>query len=71
VPVLVALVVGVAVTVGVPVAVAVGVAVLPNAIPVRLTFCVGERPLSVNVSVPVSVVPLALLSVVGLNVTET
>jgi hypothetical protein len=75
-PVAVALAVGVALKVAVgvgPVAVAVGVglATAPNAIPVRLTFCVDTWPLSVKVSFPVSVVPLELLSVVGLNVTET
>ncbi len=39
--------------------------------PVRLTVCVVICPLSTNVSFPVSVVPLRLESVVGLNVTET
>jgi len=61
----------VAVALGVGVLLGVAVAAVPNAIPVRVTLCVGVRPLSVNFNVPVSVVPLGVLSVVGLNVTET
>ena len=61
----------VAVALGVGVLLGVAVAAVPNATPVRLTVCVGFCPLSVNVSVPVSVVPLGVLSVVGLKVTDT
>lgn len=85
VAVLVAVAVGVAVAivavgvaVGVTVAVvAVGVAVgvadevVPNAVPLRLTVWVVRCALSVKVSFPVSAVPLELLSVVGLKVTDT
>lgn len=60
----------VAVALGVGVLLGVAVAAVPNATPVRLTVCVGVCPLSVNVNFPVSVVPLGVLSVVGLNVTE-
>jgi hypothetical protein len=75
-PVAVAVGVEVAVAVGVgvtPVLVAVGVglAAVPNAVPVRVTVWVATCPLSSKVSLPVSAVPFGLLSVVGLNVTET
>lgn len=51
--------------------VAVAVAVVPNAMPTRLAVWVFRCPLSVKVSFPVSVVPFGLVSVVGLNVTDT
>src|SRR5580692_9219223 len=75
-PVAVAVGVEVAVAVGVgvtPVLVAVGVglAAVPNAVPVRVTVWVATCPLSSKVTLPVSAVPFGLLSVVGLNVTET
>src|SRR5580692_10478250 len=75
-PVAVAVGVEVAVAVGVgvtPVLVAVGVglAAVPNAVPVRVTVWVATCPLSSKVSFPVSAVPFGLLSLVGLNVTET
>ena len=59
----------VAVSVAVAVAVAVGTA--PNAVPLRVTDCDVVLPSSVTVNFPISVVPVALVSVVGLNVTET
>jgi hypothetical protein len=71
VSVAVAVEVGVAVAAAVDVAVAVGDGVVLNEIPVRLTVCVVFFALSSKVSFPVSVVPLGVLAVVGLNVTET
>jgi hypothetical protein len=67
--------VAVAVTVGVGVAVSVAVAVavgtVPKATPLRVTDCDAVLPSSVTVNFPISVVPVALVSVVGLKVTET
>jgi hypothetical protein len=74
--------VAVAVAVGVePVAVALGVGVVvvdgvalatePNATPLKLTIWVATVASSLKVSLPVSVVPVAVVSVVGLKVTET
>jgi len=66
--------VAVAVAVGVTpvlVAVGVGLAAVPNAVPVRVTVWLATCALSSKVSLPVWAVPFGLLSVVGLNVTET
>jgi hypothetical protein len=53
------------------VGVLVGVGAAPYAVPLKLTVWAEVLPLSVIVSLPVSVVPLVLLSVVGLNVIDT
>ena len=73
VSVAVAVGVAVAVSVAVCVLVAVGVAVAtaPVAMPTREADWVLRCASSVNVSFPVSLVPAGLLSVTGLNVTET
>jgi len=65
----VAVAVAVAVSVAVDVEVAVGAA--PNAVPLRLTDCDAVVPSSLTMSLPGSIVPLVLLSVEGLNVTDT
>ena len=44
---------------------------MPIASPVRVAIWVGTWALSVKVSLPASSVPVGLVSVVGLNVTET
>ncbi len=68
----VAVAVGVAVSVAVAVvAVAVAVGTVPKATPLRVTDCDAVLPSSVTVNFPISVVPVALVSVVGLKVTET
>src|ERR1019366_6894916 len=71
VAVAVGVLVAVAVDVGVAVAGGVGVGGAPNAVPLKLTVWNAVLPSSVTVSFPVSVVPAGLLSVVGLNVTDT
>ena len=58
-------------TTGPGVGVLVGIGAVPYAVPLKFTVWAAVLPLSVMVSLPVSVVPPVLLSVVGLKVTNT